>query len=77
MKSNDSYEDDDFEEASLSKSNQGPAKPLTKFKSAKRQSRGRKSMELSSEKTSERKYSPIRESKRDEEDSQSSQYTSV
>jgi len=33
-------------------------------------------MELSSEKTSERKYSPIRESKHDEEDS-SSQYTSV
>jgi len=33
-------------------------------------------MELSSEKTSERKYSPIRESKRDEEDSDS-QYTSV
>jgi hypothetical protein len=33
-------------------------------------------MELSSEKTSDRKYSPIRENKNDEDQS-SSQYTSV
>jgi len=36
VKSNDSYEDDDFEEASLSKSNQGLPKPDKKAKSAKR-----------------------------------------
>ena len=41
-----------------------------------RKAKVRKSMELSSEKTSDRKYSPIRESKHDEDES-SSQYTSV
>lgn len=103
IKSNDSYEDDDFENISVSKSIQPKPvdkKPIKQVQeeitcfecnlkilksqagahrkvcTKSKKSKTRKSMELSSERNSDQKYSPIHESKHGEDDS-SSQYTSV